>query len=181
MSTVQQNANHISNHRCKPRQVTRTVHSQSTHISTGLGRGLVSTYLLRPNHTVVAAVRDPSHPTSKTLSDLPKGSDSSLIVVQIDSASNTDAAAAISSLRSTHHISSIDVVIANAGVAASFPRVEEAQPADLLEHYRVNTIGVVVLFREVLPLLGAGAKFVAMGTSAAMITEQEKVNVPNAV
>jgi len=72
-------------------------------------------------------------------------------------------------------------VIANAGIVTSFPRVEEAQPADLIEHFRVNAVGVVVLFRAVLPLLKAGAKFIAMGTSAAMITEQERVNVPNAV
>ena len=141
-------------------------------------------YLNRPDNVVVAAVRDPAHHTSKTLYDLPKASSSSVIVVKIESLSETDPADAISELRSTHNITAIDIVIANAGIVKGFRRVEDAQTADLLEHYHVNAIGAVILFRAVLPLLKNSQKtpkFIAMGTSAASIEEQEKAPVPNAV
>ena len=150
----------------------------------GLGRGLVEAYLSRPDNVVVAAVRDPTHSTSKSLYDLPKGSSSSIVVVKIESASETDPAEAISELRRTHDITAIDVVVANAGIVKGFMRVEDASTADLLEHYHVNAIGAVILFRAVLPLLRNSqktAKFIAMGTGAASIGEQEKAPVPNAV
>jgi norsolorinic acid ketoreductase len=145
---------------------------------------LVEAYLSRPDNVVVAAVRDPTDHTSRTLYDLPKASSSSVIVVKIDSASETDAVDAISELRSSHNISAIDVVIANAGIAKAFPRVEDAQTADFLEHFQVNAIGAVILFRAVLPLLRTsrkGAKFIAMGSTAGTIEAQEKAPIPNAV
>ncbi|KIV80699.1 hypothetical protein PV11_08183 [Exophiala sideris] len=152
--------------------------------STGLGRGLVETYLSRPNNIVVAAVRDPSSHTSQALYDLPRGPSSSLVVVKIDSHSETDAAAAMEELRSVHKIMALDVVIANAGIAEVFPRVEDAQVADLLEHYQVNVIAVIVLFRAVLPLLKSSqktAKFVTIGSSAGTIGSMDVIPVPNAV
>jgi norsolorinic acid ketoreductase len=158
---------------------------RSAYISNiGLGKGLVEAYLSRPDNVVVAAVRDPADHTSKTLYDLPKASSSSVIVVKIDSASETDAADAISGLRSSHNISAIDVVIANAGIAKAFPRVEDAQTAHFLEHFQVNAIGAVILFRAVLPLLRTsqkGGKFIAMGSTAGTIEAQEKAPIPNAV
>ena len=140
-------------------------------------------YLSRPDNVVIAAVRDPAHHTSKALYDLQKASSSSLIVVKIENTSETDAADAISELQSTQSIPALDIVIANAGIAKVFPRVEDAQPSDLLEHFQVNAIGVVTLFRAVLPLLKKsqeGAKFIAMGTAAATIEDQEKAPIPNA-
>ncbi|POS68670.1 aflatoxin biosynthesis ketoreductase nor-1 [Diaporthe helianthi] len=65
----------------------------------GLGKGLVERYLARDDHIVVAAVRDPNHPTSKTLTDLPAGKHSRLVVVKIDSTVETDALKAVGSLR----------------------------------------------------------------------------------
>ena len=144
----------------------------------------MESYLSRPDNIVVAAVRDPAHPTSKTLQELHQASSSSLIIVKIDNASETDAADAVTELRTTHNLTSINVVIANAGIARVFPRVEEAQTSDLLEHCRVNAIGVVVLFRAVLPLLRQSqkaAKFVAMSTSAGTIGGQDDIPVPNSV
>lgn len=103
--------------------------------------------------------------------------------MKIENTSATDAADAIAELQSTQSILALDVVIANAGIAKVFPRVEDAQPLDLLEHFQVNAIGVVTLFRAVLPLLHKsqeGAKFIAMGTAAATIEDQEKAPIPNA-
>ena len=150
---------------------------------TGIGRGLVQAYLGRPNNVVIAAVRDPTDSTSKSLSHLPKASGSSLIIVKISSTSETDAAAAVKELEALHDIDVLDIVIANAGIAKAYPRVEAAQTSDLLEHYHVNVIGTIILFRAVLPLLKRSQqtpKFIAMGSAAGTIGGQEKAPVPNA-
>ena len=149
----------------------------------GIGRGLVEAYLAQPNSTVVAAVRDPADSTSQSLQQLPKASSSSLIVVRIRSTSDTDASAAVKELQTSHGITSLDVIIANAGVSGNCPRVEDAQIHDLQEYYHVNVIGVIVLFQAVLPLLGKSsrsAKFVTMGSIAGTIGSMEDVPVPNA-
>ena len=154
-----------------------------TDTSTGIGRGLVEAYLSRPNNIVVAAVRDPSDPTGKSLNDLPKAPSTSLIIVKISSTSETDAADAVKELETAHNIDSLDIVIANAGIAKIFPRVEDAQTADVLEHYHVNVIGNIILLRAVLPLLKKSQntpKFITMGSTAGTIGDQEKVPVPNA-
>lgn len=78
----------------------------------------------------------------------------------------------------------LDVVIANAGIAKGFPRVEEARTADLIEHFQVNAVSVVILFRAVLSLLKKskkGGKFIAMSTAAGSIEYQEQAPIPNAI
>ena len=128
---------------------------QANILRLGIGQGLVAAYLSRPNTTVIAGVRDPSHPTAKALSDLPKGASSSLITVKIDSASPTDAAAAIESLQNKYHIFSLDTVIANAGISATkaFGPVANMKVDDVKEHVNVNAIGPLLLFQATLPLL----------------------------
>lgn len=155
-----------------------------TNSLTGIGRGLVEAYLNRPNNVVVAGVRDPTNHTSNSLLDLPKASSSSLIVVKISSTSETDAEETVKELETVHNLKALDIVIANAGVSKIFPRVENAQTSDLLEHYSINVIGNVILFRAVLPLLKKSQKtpkFITMGSIAGTIEMQEKVPVPNAV
>ncbi len=146
----------------------------------GIGQALLATYLARPRTTVIAGVRDPDHATSKELLSLPKGSFSRLIVVKIDSASETDATAAVKQLQSTHKITSLELVIANAGIAQRHPTVADAKPAEFLEHVAVNVSGPVLLFQAVLPLLRKGSKFVTMSSSAGSIGGIELRNVPNA-
>ena len=43
-----------------------------TGANRGLGKGLLERYLGQPNHTVIAANRNPDHPSSKELGDVPK-------------------------------------------------------------------------------------------------------------
>ncbi|KEF61389.1 uncharacterized protein A1O9_02955 [Exophiala aquamarina CBS 119918] len=151
--------------------------------SRGLGRALVAAYLARPNNTVIATVRDPTSPVSKSLQELSKGTNSSLIVLKTDSLIETDAQQAIDELKSVHNITSLDVVIANAGIAKLFPTVQEVRVEDILEHYRTNVIGVVLLFQAVVPLLKNSTKtpkFVVMGSEAGSIGGMEQVPVPNA-
>lgn len=143
----------------------------------GIGKALVERYLARDDNTVIAAVRDPSHPTSKALADLPAGQQSRLIVVKIDSTVEADAAKAVEEL-SARGIDRLDLVIANAGIARLFPKVEELKVADLQTHIVPNVFGVVWLYQAVLPLLRKSAqpKWVTMGSSAGQL----QVRLPDA-
>ncbi|KAK2805417.1 hypothetical protein FQN51_000243 [Onygenales sp. PD_10] len=148
----------------------------------GLGKGLVEKYLARPKHTIIAAVRNPDNATSKALFTLPRGEESSLIVVKIDSFSAADPVAAVKELESTHGINALDVVVANAGISKVFPQVHEIQIADFQEHFNVNVHGIIYLFQAVRPLLNKAnaPKFITLGTSAASISDMERRNFPNA-
>jgi norsolorinic acid ketoreductase len=142
----------------------------------------VAVYLTQPNNTVIATVRDASDDKSKALSELPKDTSSSLIVVTIESTSETSALSAIEELKTKHGISALDLVIANAGIAAVYPRVSEVKPVDMAKHYAVNVIGTVLLFQAVLPLLlkATEPKFVTISSSAGTIINMENLAVPNA-
>lgn len=148
----------------------------------GLGLGLVTAYLAQPNNTVIAGVRDPTDDRSTALSLLPKGPSSSLIVVSIESTSETSALAAIEELKTKHHVEALDIVIANAGISAIFPPVSEVKPADMANHYAVNVIGPVLLFQAVKPLLlkSSNPKWVSMSSSAGTIIDMENLPIPNA-
>lgn len=152
------------------------------NVDIGLGRGFVEDYLSRPNHTVIAAVRNVEHATTKSLTSLPKGAGSSIIIVKLDSASNEDAAAAIKELETVHGIDKLDIVIANAGIAKVFPTASKVKADDLLEHFQVNAIAVVYLFQAVLHLLekAPNPKYIAISSSASTMGNMKDVLVPNA-
>lgn len=150
----------------------------------GLGKGLVAAYLRQTDNVVIAAVRNPDDSNSQLLQQLPRAQSTILIVVKINSTSTTDAEMAVERLRSEYNITSLDVVIANAGMAQTFPRVESAAAIDMLNHYQVNAIGVVILLQAVLPLLRKSRKvpkFIAMSSETGTVGNQEKFEIPNAV
>lgn len=131
---------------------------------------------------VIAAVRKPSEECIKDLQSLPKAPSSSLIVVKIDSSSETDAAAAVKQLQDEHKITRLDVVIANAGMSHGVARVEALSPTDLLEVYQVNVVGPIVLFSAVAPLLKQSQnhpKFVTISSCLGTIGSMEQYPVPN--
>lgn len=134
----------------------------------GIGRGLLAIYLSKPNHIVIAANRNPSDETSTSLHGLPKGQGSKLFIVKVDSSVESDASEAVKTLVSTHGIDHMDTVIANAGIAAVFPKVSEVKIEDLQKHMTVNVFGVVSLYQAVLPLLKKSrrATWVTIGSSA---------------
>ncbi|PQE20079.1 Short-chain dehydrogenase reductase SDR protein [Rutstroemia sp. NJR-2017a BBW] len=150
--------------------------------SRGLGRGLASVYLSRPDHIVIAATRNPSDSSSKPLADLPQGKDTKLIVVKIDSKSESDAAAAVKEIEA-QGIDHLDIVIANAGIATVFPTVAELKISDFEEHIKVNVYGVVLLYQATVPLLrkSANPKWATMGSSAGWLEFRNQHPVPNAV
>ncbi|KAF5701145.1 short-chain dehydrogenase reductase SDR [Fusarium globosum] len=143
----------------------------------GIGHGLVKTLLARPSLTVIVGVRDPSHPTSKALQDLPVGKDSRLITVKLDSSVPSDAAEAVSTLKSEHGIQALDIVIANAGIANEGGLVRDTTVDNIKKHFEVNTIGPIVLFQAVADLLRASKTgkplFVAISTLIGSIGSME--------
>ncbi|TVY17965.1 Norsolorinic acid ketoreductase [Lachnellula arida] len=142
-----------------------------TGANRGIGKGLLELYLLKPNHLVIAANRDPEDPTSKELAELPTANGTSLLVVKNDATVPTDAAAAVKFLASKdiHHI---DIVIANAGVAYVWPKVSELKTEDMQRHIVPNVYGNVWLYQAVLPLLKKSERkiWVSIGSSAAYLT-----------
>ena len=128
-----------------------------TGANRGLGKGLLERYLNLPNHTVIAANRNPDHPTSKALSDLPKAEGTKLVVVKVDATVWQDAFDAVKKLEG-RGIDHLDVVIANAGVANAYPLVADVKPVDLDEHIRPNVYGPVSLYQATRPLLRRSKK-----------------------
>lgn len=113
----------------------------STEIHTGIGKSLLTTWLARPYSTVIAGLRDPSSDSSKALLNLPKGENSRILTVKIDSSSITDAASALKTLETTYHIDKLDTVVANAGIAKYYGSITSVTAAQVLEHVNVNAIG----------------------------------------
>lgn len=135
---------------------------------------MTTTFLARPNNTVVAAVRDPSNADSvASLKVLSVGTGSKLIIVKIDSLSETDAADAVKLLESEHGITSLDVVIANSGIARYVGSVIATPLEEFRSHFEVNTLGPLVLFQATAALLEAakGPKFFVVSTMGASITD----------
>lgn len=143
-----------------------------TGANRGIGKGILELYLKKPNHTVIAANRDPNHPTSKALNDLPKAQGTFLHVVKIEATSPTDPTDAVKELVTVKGIDHVDILIANAGMALVFPTIEEVQIDYIQKHVDVNIYGFVRLYQAFLPLLkkAKDPKWVTIGSSAAFLT-----------
>jgi norsolorinic acid ketoreductase len=102
---------------------------------------------------VVAAVRDTSRTTSKSLSNLPVGGGSTLITVPFDASSESSITNAINILKSQYFVDSINVVIANAGMAEFYGTVLRTPVQGARDHYNTNLVGTLALFQVVYPLL----------------------------
>lgn len=150
--------------------------------SRGLGKGLLELYLARPNHTVIAANRDPSSATSKALHDLPKANGTRLLIVRYDGTLD-EGASGISRELESHGVNHLDLVIANAGIAYVYPSVATVKISDFEKHIDINVYGTVRLYQATLPLLkkAANPKWVTMGSSAGCIGELPPIYIPNAV
>ena len=140
----------------------------------GLGEGRLEIYLAKPEHIVIAFNRDPSHPSSKVLSELPTGPNSKLIVIKSDATVESDPLEGVKELE-RQGVDHLDVVIANAGVGSIFPMVRDVKMADLQTHLVGNVFGVVLLYQATRPLLlkAEAPKWVTMGSSAGCLVYVE--------
>jgi norsolorinic acid ketoreductase len=94
-----------------------------------------------------------------------------LDVIKIDALSRTDPAAAVETL-AAKGITHIDILIANAGIALSWPKVAEVKVEDIQKHVDVNVYGFIYLYQAFRPLLkeAQAPKWVTIGSSAAFLT-----------
>ncbi|KAL2689149.1 hypothetical protein Neosp_003201 [[Neocosmospora] mangrovei] len=147
-----------------------------TGANRGLGEGFVASLLKRPNVNVVAAARDPAA-AGIALDDLPKGKGSRLIIVRLDSKLDTDPSEVALRLQKDFGITSIDVVIANAGVYYAAKRTLDNDLSAFRDHFNINTTGVVALLQGLAPLLKASEtgnpKFVALSSTLGSHSAQE--------
>jgi norsolorinic acid ketoreductase len=141
-----------------------------TGANRGLGLGFTTRYVARPNTTVIAGVRDVAK-SSQALQELSKGKDSEIIVVKIDSTSPTDALDAVKEFEK-QGIRHLDLVIANAGVANTYPSVKDLKIEDLQHHMEPNVWGPVRLYQATIALLAKAAepKWVTIGSMAGQIS-----------
>ncbi|KAK0732049.1 hypothetical protein B0H67DRAFT_631846 [Lasiosphaeris hirsuta] len=126
----------------------------------GIGKTLVQTYLLRPDHIVIGSVRDRASPNAQELQDLPTATGTRLLLVNIESSSPTDATNAVKDLRAAG-IGHVDVVIANAGGSGSRGAAVPLQlvdPKAVAECFGINTLGPLLLFQAIRPLLQKSSK-----------------------
>ncbi|RSL50894.1 hypothetical protein CEP53_008636 [Fusarium sp. AF-6] len=118
-----------------------------TGANRGLGKGFVTSLLKRPNINVIAAARDPAA-AGVALNDLPE---------------------ATLHLQKEFGITSIDVVIANAGVYYAAKHTLDNDLSAFRDHFNINTTGVVALFQGLAPLLKASKrgnpKFIALSST----------------
>ncbi|KAI8676131.1 hypothetical protein LRP88_10844 [Fusarium phalaenopsidis] len=124
-----------------------------TGANRGLGKGLVAHYLGLPHTTVVAGVRDPAHETTQSLSQLPRGQGSRLVVEKIDAGSNESIHEAIRRITSSEDIQALDLVISNAGVGEITGPLTETSLELLQTYVQVNAYAPLELFKSTLSLL----------------------------
>ncbi|KAE8324470.1 putative NADPH-dependent 1-acyl dihydroxyacetone phosphate reductase [Aspergillus sergii] len=137
-----------------------------TGANRGIGKGLLELYLAKPNHTVIAANRNSDDPTSKALANLPTAEGTILRVIKIDATSAIDSVNAAKELTS-QGIGHIDILIANAGIALSWPKVSQVTIEEIQKHVDTNAYGLIRLYQAFLPLLKAShdPKLVTIGSS----------------
>jgi norsolorinic acid ketoreductase len=75
----------------------------------------------------------------------------------------------------------LDVVIANAGIANHWGPGASTPIQELESHFRINTVGPLILFQAVLPLLSRSTvpKFVTVSTAVGSIGEQQNYPLPS--
>ena len=140
----------------------------------GIGKTLAQAYLSRPSHTVVGTIRDDSAPGVVELKASAKGPGSKLLLVDVESASPTDAKRAVEEATASG-IDHIDIVIANAGVSPPVVPLETVELADVTGTFNINALGPLALYQACHELLekSGNAKFVTISSAAGSIGSME--------
>lgn len=140
-----------------------------TGANRGIGKGFLELYLAKPDHIVVAAVRDPKN--AEPLAQIPVAKGSRLVVVKLDATVESDALDAVKELSAKHAINHLDIVLANAGVSYIYPTVAEVKIDDMLACLKPNVFGVIWLYQATRHLLNKAInpKWVTMGSTAGSI------------
>ncbi|ETS83234.1 hypothetical protein PFICI_05110 [Pestalotiopsis fici W106-1] len=141
-----------------------------TGVTRGIGAQVLAQLLARSNTKVIAAVRDLDAAAAKKLIEQSQTTHKeNLVVVKIDSESDTDAADAAQALQQQHGIDHVDVVIANAGLATDWLPVKQVTAEHIMRSSRVNFAAPILLFQAFEPLLvkSANPRILFISTGAA--------------
>ena len=123
---------------------------------------------------MVGTIRDDSAPGVIELKASAKGPGSQLLLVNIESASPTDAKRAMKEVTASG-IDHVDIVIANAGLSPPVAPLETVQLADVAKTFNINSLGPLALYQACHALLekSGNAKFVAISSAAGSIGSME--------
>jgi norsolorinic acid ketoreductase len=130
-----------------------------TGSKSGIGKGLLATYAARPNTLAIAAIRDgPDSEVAKTLTSLPVGSGSEVAVAKYDASSRTAAVELVNYIKTVHHVTSLEVVVANAGILKHFGPAKDASAETISEHFEINSLAPILLYQATQQLLNASSQ-----------------------
>lgn len=135
-------------------------------------------YVSQPDNTLIAAVRDVDR--AQGLLEVPRGANTTVILVKIDSASTTDPTNAVKELQAKG-VDHIDVVISAAGIV-KMGTVEDLPLEEFEEVLRVNAISVMLLYKAALPLLRKAihpARFAFISAAGGSLNDMPKYPYPN--
>lgn len=154
------------------------VHIRWTRLTTrvGIGRGLAEAYLARPNHTVIGSVRNSQAKKSlQEPNDLPSAEGSRLLLVSIESTSAEDIPKAVQEINAAG-FNHVDLVIANAAICPDPAPLDTVGIEDIQKAFTVNTIGPILLWKSLKPLLERSKKspkWLSISTAAASLARLE--------
>jgi len=136
---------------------------------TGANRGIgfeIVKIAASQGYTVFAGVRNPAK--ASELKQL-EAQYPDIHIVKLASGSATDARTAAKVVEDI--TGALDVVIANAGIANNWQRITDVEIESVREHFEVNTIGTIILFQALYPLLVKRhtRKFVTISSNSASI------------
>lgn len=142
-----------------------------TGVGRGIGRALAEAYLAQPNTTVIGSVRNKADAKYQDLQSSPAASGSRLILVSIESSSQTDPKQAVEEIQAAG-IGHVDIAIANAGISPPFAAPDSVEIKDVEESFRVNAVAPLVLFQALKPLLdkSSAPKWITMSSAVGSIT-----------
>ncbi|KAI1385915.1 aflatoxin biosynthesis ketoreductase-like protein nor-1 [Hypoxylon trugodes] len=150
-----------------------------TGANRGIGRGMFDHYVIQPDNTLIAAVRDVEG--AQGLVKVPRGQTTKVLITKIDSSSKTDPYDAVKDIEAKG-VNHIDVVISSAGIAPL--NTIEDLPLEEYEHaLMVNGISVMLLYKATLPLLRKAphpARFAFISAAGGSLNEMPNYPYPNA-
>jgi NAD(P)-dependent dehydrogenase (short-subunit alcohol dehydrogenase family) len=132
-------------------------HATLTQELTGIGKSLTQSYLQRPNHIVIASVRDSSFSSYEELKKSPAAEGSRLILVSLDASKLEDLAKAIQEVAKAG-IAHIDIVLAVAGISPAPGPLDIATMPEIVDALNVNTVSPRKLYQASRPLLEKSKK-----------------------
>jgi NAD(P)-dependent dehydrogenase (short-subunit alcohol dehydrogenase family) len=145
-----------------------------TGVGRGIGQALARAYLAQPNTTVIGSVRNKADPKYQDLKSSPAASGSKLILVTIESSSQTDPHQAVDEIKAAG-IDHVDIASANAGFSPPPAPLETIEIKAMEEAFRVNTLGPLILFQALKPLLdkSSAPKWLSVSTAVGSIANIE--------